>query len=400
MKHVHIGLVALAAVLIAGCGGGSDTREKELEEQVAGLEQEVENLKKRPTESEVAVRVQNARQEGRQEGAAEGNKRAEEAEQNEQEAKDALQVAEQEAEGTANQLRQNNARRVLAGLKGHPAAQAGTAAVAVTPRYQARALVTNPAFSAPRVTTPGASGKWYRTSITSRDFATIDRLDVYSDVEAPGQVLFRQSIYNDGTAGDGIPNTGALTVVPLYDPGGTATTTEVVDSTNAVVRSLGISADTSTHTNVSGVVASAFPQSGAPEKTFAVVDRGAYTQTEIDAGIAAYRRVQSGQSANWPTHCQSGCDSSGYPDPTINPTITLPRTKRDDKRYPLRWTYETPGSLAGASGTFTCASGGVAAPAANACGVTNQNTHFAFNGPWVFTPRARSLKSHVNQCIL
>jgi len=401
MKYSHIGLVALAAVLIAGCGGGSDTREKELEEKVTDLEKQVEDLEKRPTESQAATRERTARQQGRQEGEADGNRRAEAAEEKQQEAEEKLQVAEQEARGKANQLRQNNARRVLEGLSAHDASsesgQAGTSTPAVTPRYQASALVTTvPPLSAPKVTTPGPLGEWFRTSITSRDFVTIDRFDVYSDVEAPKRVSFRESIYNDGTSGDGIPNTGNLIVVPLYTPSSSAaSTTEVIDSTNAVVRSLGISDGTSAHTNVSGVVASPFPKSGEPEKTFAVVDRGAYTRTEIDAGRAWYRANSADSNQTdvaLPIHCSTACDASGFPDRTANPDITLPRTIRNDKRYPLRWTYETTGSIAGASGTFTCASGGVAAPGANpkpganACGVTNQNTHFVFNGPWVFTP--------------
>ncbi|MCY4348975.1 MAG: hypothetical protein OXC25_03895, partial [Thiotrichales bacterium] len=397
MKYSHIGLVALASVLIAGCGGGSDTREKELEGKVTALEKQVEDLEKRPTESQAAAREQTARQQGE----ADGNQRAEAAEGKQREAEEKLQVAEQEARGKANQLRQNNARRVLEGLNAHDASsesgQAGTSTPAVTPRYQASALVTTvPPLSAPKVTTPGPLGEWFRTSITSRDFVTIDRLDVYSDVEAPKRVSFRESIYNDGTSDDGIPNTGDLIVVSLYTPSSSAaSTTEVIDSTNAVVRSIGISDGASTHTNVSGVVASPFPKSGEPEKTFAVVDRGAYTRTEIDAGKEAYRLRNDndpGNDPSWPDHCPNGCESSGFPDRTANPGITLPRTVRNDKRYPLRWTYETAGSIAGASGTFTCASGGVAAPEANpappanACGVTNQNTHFVFNGPWVFTP--------------
>ena len=400
MKYSHVGLVALAAVLIAGCGGGSDTREKELEEKVTDLEKQVEDLEKRPTESQAAARERTARQQGRLEGEADGNQRAEAAEGKQREAEEELQVAEQEARGKANQLRQNNARRVLAGLNAHDksgeSTQAGDGTPVIMPRYQSSALVTtNPALSAPKVT-PGAAGKWFRTSITSEDFVHIDRLDVYSDVEAPKRVSFRESIYNDGTSGDGIPNTGDLIVVPLYTPSSTAaSTTEVIDSTNSVVRSIGISDGTSTHTNVSGVVASPFPKSGEPEKTFAVRDRGAYTQTEIDAGIAWYKLPDDdSDKSTIPGHCQSGCDSSGYPDPELDHDIILPRTKRDDKRYPLRWVYETPGSIVGASGTFTCASGSVAAPAANpkpaanACGVTNQGTHFNFNGPWVFTPNS------------
>jgi len=463
MKHAHIGLVALAAVLVAGCGGsnnnkmgdegegstaksfrvlllpghglsegkieieagksrttgsgatlfcaagageGGCTVTVKIDDPALGTyratstggqvtvtppvnpEKERADQEKRRADSEKQRADQEKQRADREKQRADSEKeRADDLVEDLAEETQRADETEKEAGGTGSQLLQNNARRVLAGLNAHPATQAGTAQPTIRPRYRASALVT----TAPRLSTPtivtGTRGKWFSTSITDRDFTTNDRLDVYSDVEAPKRISFRESVYNNGTANDGISNTSAdITVADLYEPGTTASSpAEVIDSLGKVVGSL----DIADHT-VSGVVASSFPKSGDGEKTFKVLDRGYYKKTQTDAGIAWYRAnlADPNQTAvALPGHCGgTACDASGLPDRTRNPSITHPRTVRDDKRYPLRYTYETTGSVAGASGTFTCASDGQ--PPANACGVTNQGNHFFFDGPWVFTPSA------------
>ncbi len=477
MKHAHIGLVALAAVLVAGCGGGSNNKtngeegadapkpfdvvlplghglsgagEIEIEAgeskttgsgavlscpasagddgcvvtvkvadaalgtftatSTGGLvtvaipkDPEVERLERerdtaiseRDTARSERDSARSERDTARTERDTARTERDEETERANEETERA-DKAEDEAEGAGNQLRQNNARRVLAGLNpGRAAApvptQGGGETIAVTPRFRATALVTpSPALSTP-TTTPGSNGKWFRTSISDSDFATTDRLDVYSDVEAPKGISFRESDYNDGVAASAIINTDALGVAALYNPSDSSPTA-VIDSTDKVVGSVLISAGTAQHTRVSGVDASVFPKSTDAEKTFAVVDRGFYTKTAIDAGKKWYELENDNDPGTDPLTVTGTpgcpCKSTGYP---VTPTnASDPETFRDDKRYPLRWTYETPGSIAGARGTFTCASGsgnGPAKPAdPNICGVTNQNNHFSFNGPWVFTP--------------
>ena len=225
-------------------------------------------------------------------------------------------------------------------------------------------------------------GNWFRTSLSNRAFDFSNRLYVYSDADAPEHVPFRDSVYNDGVvAADGVPNTFDITIVDLYRGTDTAPS-GVIDSEGDVVGSLDISADF-----VSGVVSSPFPRSGDGAESFTLVDRGFYTRTQISEGRAWYRLENDADPDNNisvpPTHCGTACDSSGFP---ADPANTNPRTIRNDERYPLRYTYEASGSLAGASGTFTCAS--ATTLAANACRVTNQNTHFLFTGPWVFTPSA------------
>ncbi len=448
MKHAHIGLVALAAVLLAGCGGGSNNKtngeegadapkpfdvkllpghglsaagEIEIEAgksrttgsgavlscpasagdggcvvtvkvadaalgtftatSTGGLvtvaipkDPEVERLEKelatKEGELDTARRgeqTQRQRADGLQSELDQQKERTDDLEEDLAEETERADKAEDEAEGAGNQLRQNNARRVLAGLNpGAVPTAAGT--VAATPRYRASALVTpTPSLSTPTTTT-GTNGKWFRTSIEDRDFATIDRIDVYSDVEAPKQVPFRDSLYNDGTSGDGIANTdNTLTVVAPYNPGD-STPTEVIDSLGEVVGSIRIPNEA----RVSGVVSSSFPNSGDAVKSFTVTDRGKYTQDERRRSLLGYVGPNPIDLAS---------------DPFTNDDGTTPYTGdfRDEKRYPLRYTYEATGStLAGARGTFTCASD--TKPAANGCRVTNQNTHFSFFGPWVFTP--------------
>jgi len=464
MKHAHIGLVALAAVLVAGCGGSNNNKmgdegegstaksfrvlllpghglsEGKIEIEAGKFkktgtdatlscpasageggctvtvkvddpalgtyaatstggqvtvtlpvnpEKERADQEKRRADSEKQRADQEKQRADREKQRADSEKeRADDLVEDLAEETQRADETEKEAGGTGSQLLQNNARRVLAGLNAHDAsnqaAQAGAAEPTIRPRYRASALVTTaPHLSTPTIVT-GTRGKWFSTSITDRDFTTSDRLDVYSDVEAPKRISFRESVYNDGTASDGISNTsGDITVADLYEPRTTASTAEVIDSLGKVVGSL----DIAEHT-VSGVIASSFPKSGDGEKTFKVVDRGRYTRAMIDAGKQWYRYTNDGDSGTDPTsitgasaHCSPGCDSNGFP--TVS---SEPRTVRNGTRYPLRYTYETTGSVAGASGTFTCASD--SQPPANACGVTNQGNHFFFDGPWVFTPSA------------
>ena len=264
---------------------------------------------------------------------------------------------EEEAKASRDQLVQANARQVFTGLGRYIADTddtgddvAGTADPTVTPRYRQSALVT----TAPSVTfssiTTGTSGRWFTTSLSHRGNPNYDRIDVYTDAEAPDSVPFRDSTYNMTTGGE--------TITAKYDPSDTAPTMVVDD--NQVVGSVQIS--TSTGADRSDVAASVFPRSGDPRKDFDQTDRGQFdaarrnddTYTDDDTAVMNYQD-----------------------DPANNPRPTY----RDMVRYPLRYTYEVGGSLGGASGTFTCASA-----AEMDCRVTNQNNHFRFVGPWVFTP--------------
>ncbi|MYD95053.1 MAG: hypothetical protein F4Y02_15500 [Chloroflexi bacterium] len=257
---------------------------------------------------------------------------------------------------------QANARQYFAGLSdflGAGDTRVGTADPTVTPRHRDSALVT----TAPSVTfssiTTGRLGNWDRTSFSHRGGTFFDRIDVYSDAEAPDHVPFRDSVYNDGTAANEVPHTSDLTLAGRYG-GGTAPSA-VVDTEGDVVGSLSLSGDT-----VSNVVVSPFPRSGDPAKSFTRTDRGQYD---------AARR-------NDPAYTDDDQHITNSQLPTTHADYQPPPTYRNMERYPLRYTYEQSGSLAGASGTFTCASD----TATDSCSVTNQNNHFLFTGAWFFTP--------------
>ena len=402
MKYAPVVALALAGALVAGCGGGGITKDEltEVEKDLAKAEQERDAAKKEAEEQrKKAAQAEADRKKAAQEAAA-----AEEQRKKEQEAlaeaEKQKKELEEEARHTANQLRQANARRLLVGLNGFLTDGNTTNTIdrdpEVTPRYRASALVSTetgtdayPAVTFSSITT-GTSGRWFRTSLShpGATNTTTDRIDVYSDAEAPDHVPFRDSVYNDGTSGDNIPNTSdAISVVRLYGATTGDAPTMVVDNQNELVGSLQIG-DTNGR-NVSYAAASPFPKSGDPAKSFTLVDRGYYTRTEINLGKEWHRLTNDTDNTNDPTlpsHCGTACDASGFPTVSENP-----RTVRNDDRYPLRYTYEASGSLSGASGTYTCAS----ADTTPSCRVTNQNNHFRFVGPWFFTPSSASARVRV-----
>ena len=379
MKHAPIVALALAGALVAGCGGGSSISQEEYDE----LKQELEDTQDELTEAE------GDRDRAQQEATNERN-RANQAEgqlQGEQEARQEAEARaddlEEEAGHTASQLVQANARQVYAGLEDYiddattDNTRAGTADPAVTPRYRESALVTTAPVVTFSSTTTGTSGKWFRTSLSNRAFTHTDRLDVYSDAEAPDSVSFT-SIYNADTE----------TIVGRYlqnvnDPGTTIDDTApgtVVDD-NKVVGSVQISV-TGTPADRDDASASAFPKSGEAREDFDQDDRG-FTLTEFEALAdeatrAAFARRTLEQ------YTALGAD-------TAERYARLTFLHRNLARYPLRFTEEVSGRLGGASGTFTCASAAEAD-----CRVTNQNTHFRFVGPWVFTPSSASATVRVD----
>ena len=371
MKHAPVVALALVGVLVAGCGGGSSITK----EDAAKLQEE------RDAALAAEKAAEAARKKAEQEAAAareRADAAAAAAEEQRKKQAEALAAAEaekkkleDEAKSTADQLLQANARRVLVGLTKYldstddtdPTQVAGTAPPAVTPRHGQSALVTTTPVVTFSTITPGASGKWYKTSLSHRAFTVNDRLDVYTDAEAPKQVSFSDSVYNDGVTANEVPNTSDLTVYALYDPSQSGTT--VIDSQGKVVGSLQVG--DSGGKDVFSATASPFPKSGDPAKSFTLVDRGKYTteqrrRSQLDSNHADY------------------LDPSSW----TNDDGTSPYTGkyRNADRYPLRYTYEQSGSLSGAGGMYTCAS----ATATTSCRVTNQNDHFRFVGPWVFTP--------------
>ena len=120
-----------------------------------------------------------------------------------QEAETEQDRLEQVAEDAQQQVDQASARPVLVGLGGLDADMAstiGTDDPNVTPRYRAAASVTGTIGVTFVNPTTGSQGRWFRTSFSNRGASFVDRADVYSDVDGPTSVRFKDSDYNDGTS--------------------------------------------------------------------------------------------------------------------------------------------------------------------------------------------------------
>ena len=371
MKHAPLVALALAALLFAGCGGsGSSITADDL----AAVEEE----------RDAALEAQRVAERQRQEAERqrqEAERQRQEAERQRQQEQEARQEAEaraddleEEAGQTADQLVQANARQVYTGLAAFlGGTDIGDADPAITPRYRESALLdtaptgsNNPDVTFSSITT-GTSGSWFRTSFLNRAFEFTDRMDVYTDAEPPKSVSFT-SVYNEDTE----------EVVARYDP--SQTTPEDVIDDNSVVGSIQIS--TTTAADRADASSSLFPRSGQPRKDFDQADRGLYTVAQRTAVRTAYNEALAMSRIDNPTdteaqHIATARAAAGVDTDILDHTGRF----RDQNRYPLQFTAEVGGSLGGASGTFTCASAAEAD-----CRVTNQNNHFRFLGPWVFTP--------------
>ena len=166
-------------------------------------------------------------------------------------------------------------------------------------------------------------------------------------------------------------------IVALCNPTDTSPT-EVVDD-DKVVGSVQISTVAPDgHANRDDAAASEFPKSGDPRKDFDRTDRG-FTLTEFDAlGTDSARAEAAGLTL---ARYEAPATNADPNDDTEERFGKLTRLHRNVDRYPLRFTREVTGTPGGASATYTCAS-----ESETSCRVTNENNHFRFHGPWVFTP--------------
>ena len=169
----------------------------------------------------------------------------------------------QVAEDAQQQVDQASARTVLVGLGGLDEEMASIISapdLAVTPSYRAAAGVRgtpNVTFDKSRATT-GSQGRWLRTSYSNRGASSVDRMDVYSDVDASTSIPFKDSDYNDGSSDN--------SVVGKFDAALVGTT--VVNAEGDVVNWLGVM-DTQDDT-----ASSAFPRTSATGvKSFSLIDR-------------------------------------------------------------------------------------------------------------------------------
>ena len=265
-------------------------------------------------------------------------------------------AAEEKADAAQLALNRDLARDVEKGLRAFSAdtpIRSGTIDT-ITPRYRASATVdTTPAISQ-RTTKTGSLSGWFKTSIAGRAEANLDQLDVYSNVDAPKPVPFKDSTYNsDGS---------------------------IVNAEGKVVGA---------HTIVSAdqehAASSAFPRDSAgPKKSFDLINRGLtkarFDQLDVD---------DDGKISD-----DLDGDNDGKVDDTElaaadNITRALLSsheggTFRDEAKHPFQYTYTTSGTLQGASGTYRCGAG--TNTGASPCTVQNRGAHFVFEGTWTFRP--------------
>ena len=332
----------LGSFVLAGCGGGSGDSKRltEAEEQISETEKELAEAKKKTEAAEAArQRAEVARQ------------AAEAARQREQTAREQAERErdEQRAEADAAQLALNRdlARDVDRGLRAVTADQPIVAgaidAIDNAPRYRASATVgTTPAISQ-RTTATGSLGGWFKTSTSGRDEANLDQLDVYSNVEAPTPVPFKDSDYN-------------------------------MDSNNVIVDAEGdvVSAHTIVPADGEHTEASAFPRTSGMPTGFSLPHRGllesAYSVLGLNADGTADEEALKDAGITRAQYNQYRND----------------RGFRNEAIHPFRYTYTTSGTLQGASGTYRC--GAASGTGASPCTVQNRGEHFVFAGPWTFRP--------------
>ena len=262
----------------------------------------------------------------------------------------------QEAEDARQQVSQADAREVLKGLGGLDDQTEDpnriTATLMVTPHYRAATDVSG----TPGVTfvnpTTGSQGRWYRTEFSHTGGEFVDRMDVYSDAEAPDRVDFKDSTYNSGN--------------------------NIVNQEGDVVGAHTIMAVDGVHT-----ASSAFPRTSSPPVSKNLVDRGMSKMQFEGAVEDSFDFDRDGDIDSM------DLNDDGLEAALVSADITRQQLVqynsgrfRDTDRYPFRYTYTTSGTLQGASGTYRC--GGVAATAD--CKVQKSGDHFNFVGTWSFRP--------------
>ena len=275
-------------------------------------------------------------------------------EQRRQQAETARERAEQETEAARQQVTRGDARIVLAGLATEIDANA---AVTVEPRYNATARIISimPDTTFVNPTTGSLSG-WRKTAFAKNERPNIDRLEVYSNVEAPTSLPFRDSDYNDGIVANEISGVPATAVVLPFEESGSPTV--VIDNEGDVVGWLKIPTGSSNARE--DAASSAFPRSSSRlPMTYTLIDRGEFTTVQRDANDQAI--------------------TEGYRGPYRNEEVD-----------PQRYEFERSGTLGGASGTYRCANDDEAT-----CSVHNTGNNLVFVGSWTFRPSSASSRVRI-----
>lgn len=361
---VLLGFVLIGTAACGGSGSGKQATIDELEADLAAAEEAREEAEEEAAEAERKRLEEEAAREQAEEDARQAEQDARQAEQDAAEAKEDARQAEQDATeaeddaAEAERLRQEEEAQRLAAERARREAEErrqaaeerlgqsdeerqsagfGTSAgtLVVTPRRTATATevaISTPDFGILTATDVSGFTGWLAPAVTTQsDGTNRDTVLVYTNIEAPGTVPFRDSTYNAGR--------------------------RVFNAQDEFVAAYPIRG---ARTDVGGT---GFPATSAPPQTFPLVDRGYDTQAQMDAATAA---------------CAS--------DSTCEAAVTALGLRNKDN-FPLRYSVDaiTSATLGGAGGSFNCAS----SSPSTACTVQRRGTdQLFFAGPWAFRPTA------------
>ena len=231
--------------------------------------------------------------------------------------------------------------------------------LAATPSYRAAANLTTPDIEG---TGAGSSGKWFRTNGSSKSMGSTQRVVLYSDVEAPNPIPFKDSKFDPS---DGVVSAQGKVLPAGYDLG-TELRTDVASG----------SFDRTSGPPKSFDVRDRWSDVAAREKAVAAAkkicpDSATCTEEETTAATEKVMKAEAEREATLAARGQALADAE---DPSTPKTV----------RHPYRWTAEAGGTLGGARGTFRC--GGSSSDATISCTVQNTGGGFVFTGPWRFVP--------------
>ena len=224
--------------------------------------------------------------------------------------------------------------------------------LAVTPRYRDHALLVTPALTS---ASGSQAGQWYRTTATGRRPTANDWIEVYSNVEAPEPIPFKDSEYNEDDL--------------------------VVDAQGDVVGWFDVVSVSNGGPLRDDAASGSFDRASDTPKSFDLVDRGP-TQMEWDDARAAKKIIDDINSDDNDINDEPPYDTS-------NPDYRL--RVRDLDRYPERYSVDRRGTLGGASGTFRCEH----TDKTTECTVQNRGSSFNFVGPWEFRPLSATVTVRV-----
>ena len=244
-------------------------------------------------------------------------------------------------------------------------------------RYRESATVTaapvppdSPTFASVSTST---TGQWFKTTLSNRGSMTAEQAEIYSDVDAPDNILFADSELNTAFDNNEIVMRDWTEI----------TDGKVVDSTGKVIGWIPVA--TLNHER-RDPYASAFPRTSASGRPMQIklTDRGEYTDRAILAENIKMDKDARDLAEAAMTEYTNVYDSRGY-------TIGRAQRIRDPVRYPEEYSVEVSGRLDNAGGKFVC--GGDAPD--TTCTVQNTGAGFFFVGDWRFQPSSSSRRVRV-----